>query len=212
MTVRKSATASLQAGDNGEFTAILSTGALDRDNEIVSPKSWQLPLPDSIPFNTNHNGDVEAIVGSGKPFLDEDGRLMVKGTFSSSAAAQHIRGLVREGHLGTVSVEFVRGEKNILVGGAFVAVPSNPEARVISAKSFNEKLDTIVKSAGNGDMAMLQAAHDAIWHASGGAVCMGGYADPEADDDSMDGESGEASGANSKALALALRLKMLSRA
>jgi hypothetical protein len=205
---KKSATALMQAGDNGEFEAILSTGTLDRDGEIVSPSDWQLPLPDSIPFNTNHQGDVESIIGSGRPFLDENGRLLVKGTFASNASAQHIRGLVREGHLGTVSVEFVpTKDKNILVGGSFVAIPSNPEARIIGAKHFNDQLSVILKAAGDGDAAMVQAIHDAAGHL--GAACI--VVPVEADDDSsMDGEDGSADGAN-KCAALKLRLKALSR-
>jgi hypothetical protein len=204
----------MEAGDNGEFMAILSTGALDRDGEIVSPDSWQLPLPESVPFNINHESGVESIIGSGKPFLDGNGRLLVKGTFASNPAAQHIRGLVREGHLGTVSVEFLRGEKNILVGGAFVAIPSNPEARIISAKSFNEQLDVILKSASAGvdTSAMVRAIHDAATHIDN-SVCpaMGGDPDHDGDvDPGMDGTDGESDGAN-KAAALALRLKAMTR-
>jgi hypothetical protein len=209
MTVHKSATALLEPGDNGDFLAILSTDALDRDGEIVSPQSWQLPLPDTIPFNTNHESGVESIVGSATPFLDGDGRLMVRGKFASNSAAQHIRGLVREGHLGTVSVEFVRtADKNILVGGAFVAIPSNPEARIISAKHF----DTALKSVLAGEP-LLQAIHDASVHLGAGCIAA---LDPDMDGDvdpGMDGTDGASDGANKafEAKALQLRLKALSR-
>ena len=166
----------------------------------MSPADWQLPLPDSISFNTDHGTSVKDVIGSGRPFLDENGNLRVKGTFASTPDAQKVRSLISEGHLRYTSVEFLRGAKNVLVGGAFVTVPANPEAIVLSAKAFSEQVDVIVKAASGGDLALMQAAHDAMVHLSGGAVCAGL---------SMDGTDGEADGSNSKhAHALALALKM----
>jgi len=193
---------------------ILSNGALDRDGEGLSLSSWAQPLPKSIPINANHSSDVSAIVGSGEPFFDTEGNLRVHGTFASTELAQHVRTLVNENHLRSVSVEFLRrkdgnGQQvNELVGGAFVNIPANPEARVLASKAlvdFEKRLDAILgtKAAGESDgSAMVTAIHDASVHL--GAQC---YAQS---DESMDGVDGAADGAN-KAAALGLRLKALQR-
>jgi hypothetical protein len=213
---KKSATALVQAGDDpGSFEILLSTSARDRDNEVVSAKDWEQPLPDSIPLNSDHNPSVHAVVRSGQPWLDADGNLRVVGKFASTPEGQHLRTLVNEGHVFSVSVEFIRNAAkgvNTLVGGAFVTVPANPEARVLSAKAFGDQLDRIVKaaSAGADVSAMLRAIHDAATHIDN-AICPG-YADPDHDGDvdpGMDGVDGADDGAN-KCLALSLRLKALS--
>jgi hypothetical protein len=203
---------------NGSFDIILSTATRDRDGEVVSAKSWALPLPASIPINVDHSPSVSDVIGSGQPWLDADGNLRVKGTFASTPQAQHVRGLVAEGHVQSVSVEFLRRKDangqpvNELVGGAFVSVPSNPEARVLAAKSeaFRAAVKAIVaegKSAEDAGNAMLQAIHDASVHL--GADCVDGFVGLD-DDLSEDGEDGAQDGAN-KASALKLRLKALSR-
>ncbi len=188
--ITKRAQATVAPGDDpGEFDMILSNGALDRDGETLNLSDWAQPLPDTIPINANHSKDVSDIIGSGVPFFDSEGNLRVRGTFASNAAAQHIRSLVNEGHLRSVSVEFLRTEKgNVLVGGAFVNVPANPEARVLASKASN-----------GGDGALVQAIHDAAYWLGG--QCM----EPDVDPD-----SGASSGANksvsSKALDFERRL------
>jgi hypothetical protein len=160
----------------------------------------------------DHSLSVSDVIGSGRPFLDTDGNLRVVGKFASSAAAQHVRGLVAEGHVQSVSVEFLRrkganGQSvNELVGGAFVSVPSNTEARVLSAKAFGAAVQAVLdgKSADDAGKAMLQAIHDAAGHL--GAQCVGCVPVEDTDEDS----SGTQEGAN-KASALRLRLKALSR-
>jgi hypothetical protein len=151
----KRAQATVTPGDDsGEFDMILSNGALDRDGEKLHLSDWAQPLPDTISINVNHSKDVSDIVGSGVPFFDSEGNLRVRGTFASNAAAQHIRSLVNERHLQSVSVEFLRTENgNVLVGGAFVNVPANPEARVLASKEldferrledFDRRLDAVL--------------------------------------------------------------------
>lgn len=121
----KRAQATVQPNEAGEFDMILSNDALDRDGETLLPEDWAQPLPDTIPINANHSGDVSDIVGSGEPFIDEAGNLRVRGTFATTPLAQHLRALVNEGHLRGVSVEFLRRKDgnrtvNELIGGAFV--------------------------------------------------------------------------------------------
>jgi hypothetical protein len=108
-----------------------------------------------------------------------------------------------------VSVEFIRtkganGPTHILVGGAFVNVPSNPDPRVVSAKTaFGSAVQAILdgKSYEDASDAMVQATHDASAHLGAESV----VAEVQADD-----PSGEAEGTN-KGAALRLRLKALAR-
>lgn len=137
----KRANARVQPRDNGEFDIILSNGTKDRDGEVLAPDAWVMPLPEVIPLNVNHSSDVADVVGSGRPFIDAKGNLRVQGEFASTEQAQHIRTLVNEGHVKSVSVEFLR-RKDVngrimheLVGGAFVNIPANPDARVLASKT-----------------------------------------------------------------------------
>jgi hypothetical protein len=194
--------------DPGEFDLILSNGALDRDGEKLHLADWAQPLPTTVPINVNHSNDVSDIVGSGEPFFDSEGNLRVTGKFASTPQAQHIRSLVNEGHLTSVSVEFLRTKDgNVLVGGAFVNVPANPEARVLASKAlddFEVRLDRILAGqlvakavADSADgMAMITAIHDASVHL--GAQCV----------EMVDSDDGASDGAN-KAMALRLRLKSI---
>lgn len=214
MMQAKRATAAVTPGDGpGEFDMVLSNGALDRDGEVLSLSSWAQPLPDTVPINANHSSDVSDIVGSGRPYFDTEGNLRVVGKFASTPLAQHVRSLVSEGHLRSVSVEFLRRKDgngrqvNELVGGAFVNIPSNPTARVLTSKQwheFSDRLDAVlsgqfdalayVTKAANESpdaAAMVTAIHDAAVHL--GAQCV-------AVDDGAE-----------KAAALQLRLKALRR-
>jgi hypothetical protein len=131
---------------NGEFDVILSAPTLDRDGEVIDARVFD-PLPDHITFDIDHGMSTATTVGSGVPRYDEQGRLRVKGTYSSIPRAQEVRTLVREGHIRTTSVAFmgaVREEKDgvphivkaELLNGAFVPIPSNRESVVLSAKSY----------------------------------------------------------------------------
>jgi hypothetical protein len=106
---------------------------------------------------------------------------------------------VKEGLLTCVSVEFLRRKDskgrqvNELVGGAFVNVPANPEARVLASKAG--------RRTSGADAAMLDAIHDAACHL--GAYCPG-LVEP------VDVDDGASEGAN-RAAALRLRLKALAR-
>jgi len=210
--ITKRATAAVSPSNDdypGEFDIILSNATCDRDGDVLRPDQWVQPLPESIPISVDHSASVTDVIGSGRPFIDQDGNLRVKGTFASSPAAQHVRSLVAEGHVRSVSVEFVRRKGgNELIGGAFVNVKSNTEARVLSAKSrvFGAAVNAVVvegKSAEDAGNAMLQAIHDASVHLGADRIGLD-------DDLTEDGEAGEADGAN-KAAALKLRLKALSR-
>lgn len=164
---------------NGEFDVILSAPTLDRDGEVIDAKVFE-PLPDHITFDIDHGMSTATTVGSGTPEYLPDGRLRVKGTYSSIPRAQEVRTLVREGHIRTTSVAFmgaVREEKDgvqhivkaELLNGAFVPIPSNRESVVLSAKSYDEAVKAGARNSTK-DSERLQAAHDLL--VQNGAKCV----------------------------------------
>ena len=141
---------------HGEFDVILSTSALDRDGDELHPDEWKTPLPDKITFDSDHGMSVATCVGSGRPFINDQGQLQVRGTFASTPHGQAVRTLVNEGHIDSVSVAFMNHKTQKsgkplreLLNGAFVAVPANPQARVLSSKGVAEEKDEAKKSAPN---------------------------------------------------------------
>lgn len=163
---------------NGEFDVILSAPTLDRDGEVIDAKVFE-PLPDHITFDIDHGMSTATTVGSGVPEYLDDGRLRVRGTYSSIPRAQEVRTLVREGHIRTTSVAFmsaVREEKDgvphivkaELLNGAFVPIPSNRESIVLSSKSYAERV-AVDEKATKADR--LQSIHDLA--VANGAACGG---------------------------------------
>ena len=175
----------------GSFSAVLSAPTKDRDGDTLYADGWKQPLPDKIVMDIDHTMSVAGTVGSAHPYIDPaTGNLMVDGTFASTPLAQEVRTLVTEGHIQTLSVAFmtektvkdgVSESKRELLNAAWVAIPSNREAVVLSAKGFNIKspsenlaamvahtLDAyspnVVPKAGarnaKSDMAHIQAIHD----------------------------------------------------
>jgi len=158
----------------GSFEVILSAQTKDRDGDVLLKDGWKLPLPEHITFDSDHGMTVEKTVGSGTPRIDEEtGNLIVSGTYSSLARAQEVRTLVNEGHIRTTSVAFMseksqKDGKTVsqreLLNGAFVAIPSNREALVLSSKGL--KAGARNSAA---DAAKVQDIHD---HAAAlGADC-----------------------------------------
>lgn len=189
--VRKDATITNTDDDfPGSFEVVLSTGTKDRDGEEVLHTEWKQPLPDHITFDMDHKMSVEGTVGSGQPSIDGQGRLIVKGTYSSLDRAQEVRTLVKEGHIRTTSVAFARSKtvkdgttqvQRELLNGAFVAIPANTEAVVLSSKAATK--------AGRRNSAADQAHLDAIVQH---AVALGGDAtggDTDANEDVAAGKS-----------------------
>lgn len=183
--IRPAEDVSEKEAPHGAFDVILSTPTKDRDGEEVGANEWKMPLPEHITFDADHGMSVATTVGSGRPELQPDGTLRVRGTYASIPRAQEVRALVNEGHIRTVSVAFMRhtkaGEKGgqrierELLNGAFVAIPANPEAVVLSSKTFDP---VAAAQAGLGyalgtygvkvgarnsaaDAKMIQAIHDA---------------------------------------------------
>lgn len=144
----------------GAFKVVLSTPSKDRDGEELAIEDWKTPLPDKITFDTDHGMSVAATVGSGVPTI-EDGKLIVRGTYSSLPRAQEVRTLVKEGHIDRTSVAFMTEKvtkdgktksQRELLNGAFVAIPSNREAVVLGAKAGARNSTS--------DQAHIQAIYD----------------------------------------------------
>lgn len=152
--------------DNGTFEVILSAETTDRDGDTLLRDEWKTPLPDHITFDTDHGMSVAATVGSGTPRIEDDGTLRVSGSYSSIDRGQEIRTLVNEGHIRTTSVAFMtekssKGAKTTvtreLLNGAFVAVPSNREAVVLSSKAF-DAIEAETKEAAAAAAAQVKVA------------------------------------------------------
>lgn len=160
----------------GTFEVILSAPTEDRDGDTLLPDEWKQPLPEHITFDMDHGMSVATTIGSGVPSLNEKGELVVSGTYSSLPRAQEVRTLVNEGHIKTTSVAFMSLPKTSkdaaplreLLNGAFVAVPSNREALVLSSKGFKAGARNSASDAEH-----IQAIHD---H----AIALGASADTKA--------------------------------
>lgn len=191
----------------GEFEVILSTDALDRDNERLFADEWKTPLPSKIHFDSDHGMSVEKTVGSGEPTINDQGQMVVRGTYAGTPHAQMVRQLVKEGHITSTSVTFQASKtqkdakpQRELLNGTFCAVPANPEAVVLSSKSAKPtedkplslieilKKDAGQDASGNNPTvthdAMVQAVHDTACHL--GAMCT----------NMADADPGTADGAN----------------
>lgn len=170
---------------NGEFEAILSTPAVDRDGEAVAPGAFA-PLPAQIPIYYAHDWKTNGLpVGKGEPFYDGD-ILKIKGVFGSSTKAQEVRTAVAEGLVGAMSVGYVNsttvkrnGVRTITKGdlfeSSFTGIPVNPTAAVLASKD-------VKAGARNNktDAERLQSIHDLA--VENGATCaMSGKAHDDAD-------------------------------
>jgi hypothetical protein len=144
------AVAEIQPGDDdatehGTFEVILSAPTKDRDGDTLRQDEWKTPLPDHITFDTDHGMSVLP-----PPSGPACRRSTTTATWSCAAptrrsrSAQEVRTLVNEGHIRTTSVAFItekvregrRSTVRELLNGAFVAVPSNREAVVLSSKGL----------------------------------------------------------------------------
>jgi hypothetical protein len=126
---------------NGEFEVVLSTEAKDRDGENLWVDEWKQPLPERIHIDGDHGRSIEKTVGSAVPRI-EGNRLIGKGEFAGTPYAQMVRQLVNEGHIGHLSVTYGESKnqkdgkpQRELFNAAFVAIPANPEAVVLSSKA-----------------------------------------------------------------------------
>lgn len=211
-------------GPNGGFTAVLSTPKLDRDGDVWPQDEWILPLPDRITVDADHGMSVSTTIGSARPYFDDSGRLLMAASFSSIPRAQEVRTLIKEGHVTSVSVAALTDtskkdgtQKRELLNAGVVAIPANPDAIILNAKSEagavtikvtpeldEDAMNAVVaqmKSAMpgmGGDVALTQAIHDASVHL--GASCPDCAQCAFNDSDDHEDPTGSQEGANSKSL------------
>jgi Family of unknown function (DUF6582) len=125
---------------NGEFQVVLSTEAQDRDKENLWVNEWKVPLPARIHIDGDHGRSLEKTVGSAVPQIVGD-RMIAKGSYAGTPYAQMVRQLVNEGHIRHLSVTYretkdkTGAPQRELFNAAFVAIPTNPEAIVMSSKA-----------------------------------------------------------------------------
>lgn len=172
----------------GTWTAILSAPTLDRDGDTLTPDGWKQPLPPKIPIDIDHEMSVRGTIGSAVPSIDDDGNLVVSGTFASTPLAQEVRTLMAEGHIDRMSVAYMtttttKGNASVqereLLNGAIVCIPSNREAAVLEVRNAKitgdlDHAPAVVKEGrrnNSSDAQTIQQIHDAA--ATLGADCAG---------------------------------------
>lgn len=160
---------------NGEFLIVMSTESVDRDGEVIAKGAFD-PLPESLPVHAFH--DFHDPIGRAVPAYDEQGRLVGRGYFASTARAQEIRQLVADGVIGHTSVGFMAAERKSADDGlvqiasaellevSFVSVPSNRDAAVLAVKAHQGKAGARNSSK---DAERLQSIHDLA--VANGATC-----------------------------------------
>jgi hypothetical protein len=165
-------TGQIEAVDSGGFTAVASTGDVDRDGERLLPGAFE-PLPASIPCHLDHGMTASSVVAKATPYYDGD-RLMIDAVFGSSPQAQEVRQTVREGLIDSVSVVVLgkqwedRGGVRCLVSGELLAcdlvsVPSNRQARVLEMRNVGAYRRTSRQGAVHplvADALLLLARHE----------------------------------------------------
>lgn len=133
--------------DAGGFTAIASTGSVDRDGEVIRPGA--LTLPESIPVHADHSFTVDRVIGRGQPYY-RGSELWLDVTLGSGKAAQEVRQKIAERLLDSVSIVFT-GSKWETIDGVrtctegellacdVVTVASNREARILSVRGMRSE-------------------------------------------------------------------------
>lgn len=131
--------------DAGTFTAVASTGTLDRDGEVLVPGCFNV-LPDTIKVHLDHVMTAAGVVAKARPYY-RGTRLMIDGVFGTDDLSQNVRRKVAEGLIDSVSVVFrplekrdVKGVPTVfraeLLACDFVSIPSQPDARILSSRSL----------------------------------------------------------------------------
>lgn len=168
---------------NGEFEIVMSTDSVDRDGEVIVRGAFN-PLPASIPVHAFH--DFNDPIGRAVPSYDASGQLIGRGFFASTDRAQEIRKLVSDGVIGHTSVGFMAAERSReadepvqiraaeLLEVSFVSIPSNRDARVLSAKDAMQKVGSRNSTK---DAERLQSIHDLA--VQNGAACDGKSYEPQ---------------------------------
>lgn len=141
----------IEKADDGSFTAIASTNAIDRHGEVVDNNGWDLKAFRKNPVILwGHDHGEPAIGVSKKTWIDGTGkkaRLMIQPVLHDvTEKARAIKTLVEMGIIKTLSVGFrplespdgVTFTKNELLEVSMVNVPANSEAMTLAYKSLKK--------------------------------------------------------------------------
>jgi HK97 family phage prohead protease len=144
--------ATIQKADDGSFTAIASTNAVDRHGEVVDNNGWDLKAFKKNPVILwGHDHNEPAIGVSKKTWVEGTGKkakLMIQPVLHDvTEKARAIKTLVDMGVIKTLSVGFkplespdgVTFTKNELLEVSMVNVPANAEAMTLAFKSLKSK-------------------------------------------------------------------------
>jgi HK97 family phage prohead protease len=156
---------------------VLSDATVDRLGDVVEPRGWKLDRLVSEPIALfNHNRDH--IIGMWKDVRVQGGKLigrLVWDTGGKSPLTEHLRSLVQQGILRTVSVGFqplksepidpkepFRGKRfveQLLMEASLVSVPANPNAIAIAiAKSLpHDVYEAIFRKSATEDPGLTRA-------------------------------------------------------
>jgi HK97 family phage prohead protease len=147
--------AAVVAADAGEFEAVISTVAEDRDRDIVDPSGMVKALHrwtetgKRIPLAWNHSTKAEDIIGHIEPgsAMESGGEVMVTGWIDQGTeVGKHAWRLVKSGTLGFSYGFLPLAAKNREGGGKYISeldvfeitatpIPANAQTRVVAWKS-----------------------------------------------------------------------------
>ena len=149
VVVQKFAT-SMEKNDD-EVRFVISDGSVDRENDTVSPKGWDLDSFKNNPVVLWAHNHRELPVGVATSVKEQGGKLLASMKFAEHEFAQTVKQMVEGGFLRTVSVGFrplewtineERGgidfKRQELLEFSVVPVPANPNALIAaSAKGID---------------------------------------------------------------------------
>lgn len=126
---------------DGKIQFVASDETVDRSGESIPADTWDLSNYLKSPrLLVDHDYRVQSIVGVAANTRVEEKKLVFEPVFHElTEMAKTVKRMVEEGVLDTVSVGFLRKQdekgavKNELMEISFVAVPANPNARMLSA-------------------------------------------------------------------------------
>lgn len=181
----------LQKAADGGFEFIASDESVDRSGESIPVDTWDLANFKKSPrLLADHDYSIASILGVCENVRVEGGRLMFSPKFHEiTELAKTAAKMVAEGVLNTVSVGFLRKSdkkgnvSNELMEISLVAVPANPNAIMLGAKSMGslaeflkgyESDDTAAKEPVEGDVCTMDDGAEGVMTMTdeGNLVCM----------------------------------------
>jgi HK97 family phage prohead protease len=167
--IRKAGVADgIEAGEGRTLSFIISTNAVDRDNDVIDQNGWHLDTYKQNPVVLWAHDYTQLPLGRSTDIGVKDGRLKATTEFADHAFADTVYRMLKGGFLRATSVGFVpklfaenkdRGGLDIieqdLLEFSIVPVPANPEA-LIEARAAGIDVEPIRRWA-EGTLALFKA-------------------------------------------------------